>query len=258
MLIIPAIDLKDGKCVRLRQGRFDDATVFSADPVAMARRWRGQGARRLHLVDLDGAVAGAPVNAGIVESIVKEHPDLPVQIGGGIRNLDTAGSYIEAGVAFVIIGTAALRDPGFATAACERFPGQVIIGIDAKNGRVATEGWLEVSEVGAASLVARFAGCGASAIVHTDIARDGMMRGVNAEATAALAAQSAIPLIASGGVTDSADIARLKQAAEACGGAGIMGVIAGRALYEGTLDLARAQAQADGRGDADADANNTA
>lgn len=250
MLIIPAIDLKDGKCVRLRQGRFDDATVFSADPVAMARRWRGQGARRLHLVDLDGAVAGAPVNAGIVESIVRECAGLPVQIGGGIRNLDTAGSYIEAGVAFVIIGTAA--------AACERFPGQVIIGIDAKNGMVATGGWLEVSEVGAASLVARFAGCGASAIVHTDIARDGMMRGVNAEATAALAAQSAIPLIASGGVTDSADIARLKQAAEACGGAGIMGVIAGRALYEGTLDLARAQAQADGRGDADADANNTA
>jgi len=251
MLIIPAIDLKDGKCVRLRQGRFDAATVFSDDPVAMARRWRGQGARRLHLVDLDGAVAGAPVNAGIVESIVRECADLPVQIGGGIRNLETAESYIKAGAAFVIIGTAAVRDPGFAVAACERFPGQIIIGIDAKNGMVATEGWLEVSEVSAASLVARFAGRGASAIVYTDISRDGMMRGVNVEATAALAAQSAIPLIASGGVTDSADIVRLRQAAETCGGAGIIGVIAGRALYEGTLDLARAQAQANGRVDAD-------
>ena len=244
MLIIPAIDLKGGKCVRLRQGRFDETTVFSDDPVAMAGQWREQGARRLHLVDLDGAVAGAPVNAGIVKSIVNEYPDLPVQIGGGIRNIATAESYIDAGVGFVIIGTAAVRDPGFATAVCERFPGQAIIGIDAKNGMVATEGWLETSKTSAASLAAQFAGCGASAIVYTDIARDGMMQGVNVEATAALAGQSAIPLIASGGVTDISDITRLRHAAATCGGAGIIGVIAGRALYEGALDLAEAQAEA--------------
>lgn len=243
MLVIPAIDLKDGKCVRLRQGRFDETTVFSRDPVAMAGQWRGQGARRLHVVDLDGAVAGAPANANIVEAIVKKYPDLPLQIGGGIRNLQTAESYIAAGVRFIIIGTAAVREPEFAAEACRRFPGQVIIGIDAKDGMVATEGWLEVSELSAVSLAAS-AASGASAIVYTDIVRDGMMRGVNVEATAALAAGSRIPVIASGGVTDLGDIIRLKQAAATCGGAGIMGVIAGRALYEGALDLAEAQREA--------------
>lgn len=250
MLVIPAIDLKDGKCVRLRQGRFDETTVFSEDPIAMAGRWRDQGARRLHMVDLDGAVAGAPVNAGIVEAIVKKYPGLPLQIGGGIRNMQTAESYIAAGVRFIIIGTAAVREPEFAVEACRRFPGQVIIGIDAKDGMVATGGWLEVSEISAVSLSGRFADCGASAIVYTDISRDGMMRGVNVQATADLAAQSVIPLIASGGVTDLDDIVRLKQAAAGCGGAGIIGVIAGRALYEGALDLGRAQAEADAEAEA--------
>ena len=246
MLIIPAIDLKDGKCVRLRQGRFDETTVFSEDPVEMAGQWRERGAKRLHMVDLDGAVAGSPRNARIVEAIVKDNPDLPVQIGGGIRNLETAASYIEAGVRYIIIGTQAVREPEFVPAACERFPGQVIVGIDAKNGMVATQGWLEVSEITAVALTAQFADCGASAIVYTDISRDGMMRGVNVEATAKLAAQSTIPLIASGGVTNLDDIARLKQAAADCSGAGITGVIAGRALYEGTLDLIAAQRLADG------------
>ena len=245
MLVIPAIDLKDGKCVRLRQGRFDETTIFSEDPVEMAGQWRDQGARRLHIVDLDGAVAGAPVNAGIVRAIVKSYPELPVQIGGGIRDIKTAESYIQAGVRFIIIGTQAVREPEFAAMACERFPDQIIIGIDAIKGMVATEGWLEVSEISAASLSAQFADCGASAIVYTDISRDGMMQGVNVEATAALAARSAIPVIASGGVTDLDDIIKLKQAAAVCGGAGIIGVIAGRALYEGTLDLSQAQAEAD-------------
>ncbi len=243
MLVIPAIDLKDGKCVRLRQGRFDETTVFSEDPVEMAGQWRECGARRLHMVDLDGAVAGSPRNAKIVNAIVRSYPDLPVQIGGGIRDLEIAESYIEAGVRYVIIGTQAVREPEFVAAACERFPDQVIVGIDAKDGMVATQGWLEVSEISAVSLTERFADCGASAIVYTDISRDGMMKGVNVEATANLAAQSAVPLIASGGVTDLDDIVRLKQAA--AGGAGIIGVIAGRALYEGTLDLGQAQAEAD-------------
>lgn len=243
MLVIPAIDLKDGKCVRLRQGRFDETTVFSEDPVEMAGQWRECGARRLHMVDLDGAVAGAPRNAKIVKAIVRSYPDLPVQIGGGIRDLEIAESYIEAGVRYVIIGTQAVREPEFVACACRRFPDQVIVGIDAKGGMVATQGWLEVSEISAVSLTERFADCGVGAIVYTDISRDGMMQGVNVEATANLAAQSAVPLIASGGVTDLEDIVRLKRAA--AGGAGIIGVIAGRALYEGTLDLGQAQAEAD-------------
>ncbi len=243
MLVIPAIDLKDGKCVRLRQGRFDETTVFSEDPVEMAGQWRECGARRLHMVDLDGAVAGAPRNAKIVKAIVRNYPDLPVQIGGGIRDLEIAESYIEAGVRYVIIGTQAVREPEFVASACERFPDQVIVGIDAKGGMVATQGWLEVSEISAVSLTERFADCGVAAIVYTDISRDGMMQGVNVEATANLAAQSAVPLIASGGVTDLEDIVRLKQAA--AGGAGIIGVIAGRALYEGALDLGQAQTEAD-------------
>ncbi len=245
MLVIPAIDLKDGQCVRLRQGRFDESTVFSKDPVAMAGQWRERGARRLHVVDLDGALGGAPANARIVEAIAAAHPDLPVQIGGGIRNLESARSYIEAGVRYVIIGTQAVREPEVVAAACERFPGRIIVGIDAKDGMVATEGWLEVSGIGAVDLSRQFAQVGVSAIVYTDISRDGMMRGLNVEATAALAAQSAIPVIASGGVTNIDDISKLKRAAADCGGAGIIGVIAGRALYEGTLDLAQAQELAD-------------
>ncbi len=244
MLVIPAIDLKDGKCVRLRQGRFDEVTVFSEDPVAAAGHWRGQGARRLHLVDLDAALDGAPRNAGIVTAIVDQYPDLTVQIGGGIRNLATAASYIEAGVGFVIIGTQAVRDPKFVAAACERFPGRVIVGVDAVHGKVATEGWSEVSEIDAAVFARNLADCGVAAIVYTDISRDGMMRGVNIETTAELAGRSTAPVIASGGVARLDDIIRLKRAAAVCGGAGIAGVVAGRALYEGTLDLAAALAAA--------------
>ncbi len=245
MLVIPAIDLKDGKCVRLRQGRFDAVTVFSEAPAAMAGQWLRQGARRLHVVDLDGAAAGAPGNADIVRAIVRGYPQLPVQVGGGIRDLETAAAYIEAGARYIIIGTQAVREPEFVAAACERFPGQVIVGIDAVDGMVAIHGWLETSEISAVSLAGQCAGSGASAIVYTDISRDGMMRGVNIEATAALAARSPAPVIASGGVTGLDDIVRLKQVAAVRGGAGIIGVIAGRALYEGALDLGQAQTAAD-------------
>ncbi len=233
MIIIPAIDLKDGQCVRLRQGRMEDATVFSADPVEMAAHWIGLGADRLHLVDLNGAFDGCPVNGGIVRQIVANHPDCPVQIGGGIRDMDAVAGYLETGVEFVIIGTQAVRDPDFVRAACARFPGHIIVGIDAREGRVATEGWAEDSGVDAGELACRFADAGVSAIVYTDIARDGMLSGVNVEATAALAAQAGIPVIASGGIRDLDDLARLRQVNEPR----IVGAITGRAIYEGTLDF---------------------
>ena len=237
MLLIPAIDLKEGKCVRLRQGRMDDDTVFSDDPVAMAGRWVDEGARRLHLVDLDGAFAGEPKNAGIVRGIREKYPNLPLQIGGGIRNEDIAASYIEAGVSFVIIGTQAVREPEFVGRLCKRFPEQVIVGLDARDGNVAVEGWAEGSGVDATELAKRFEGDGVSAIVYTDIARDGMMQGVNVEATAALANAIDIPVIASGGVTNLDDIEKLCEFADS----GISGAIIGRALYEGTIDLADAK-----------------
>lgn len=238
MLIIPAIDLKDGQCVRLRQGRMEDATVFSADPVQMAEHWVNLGARRLHLVDLNGAFDGRPVNGAIVREIVARLPDCPVQIGGGIRDLATVEGYLETGVQFVIIGTQAVREPSFVEAACARFPGHVIVGIDARDGRVATEGWAEDSGVDAKELAARFAGAGVSAIVYTDIARDGMLSGVNVEATAELAAHAGIPVIASGGIRDLDDLERLHAAAQP----GIVGAITGRAIYEGTLDFSAALA----------------
>ena len=242
MLVIPAIDLKGGACVRLRQGSMEDSTVFSNDPVATAQRWLEQGARRLHLVDLDGAFEGAPVNDGAVTEIVRACPDLPVQIGGGIRSLDTAGRYLEAGASYVIVGTQAVRQPEFVAAACREFPGRVIVGLDAKNGRVATDGWAQVSELEATELAPRFEDCGVSAIVYTDISRDGMMQGVNVEATLRMADASTIPVIASGGITDLDDV----EALVAAGHSGIVGAITGRAIYEGTLDLAAAQALADG------------
>ncbi len=245
MLVIPAIDLKDGKCVRLRQGRFNEVTTFSDDPVAMAAHWREQGARRLHVVDLDGAAAGVPMNEEIVQAIIAANPDLPVQVGGGIRDLETIAFYIEAGVRFVIIGTQAMRDSDFAESACRLYPGQVIIGIDALRSMVAVEGWLEVSALSTAALVMRFAGLGAAAIIYTDIARDGMMQGPDIESTANLAERSTIPMIASGGVSKLDDISRLREAAATCGGAGIAGVIVGRALYEGAFELGRAQALLD-------------
>jgi phosphoribosylformimino-5-aminoimidazole carboxamide ribotide isomerase len=241
MLMIPAIDLKDGKCVRLRQGRMEDDTVFSDDPVAMAARWVDEGARRLHLVDLNGAFEGKPVNGDVVRAIADKWPDLPLQVGGGIRDAETIAAYIEAGVDYCIIGTKAVREPEFVDEVCKQFPGHIIVGIDAKDGMVAVEGWAEVSDVSAIDLAKRFESAGVSAIVYTDISRDGMMQGVNHEATAELAKAISIPVIASGGITDITDISRLMLVSDS----GIMGAITGRAIYEGTLDLAEAQRLAD-------------
>ena len=242
MLMIPAIDLKDGQCVRLRQGEMGDATVYGSDPVEMAARWVEQGARRLHLVDLNGAFDGKPVNGEAVMAIAKAYPDLPIQIGGGIRSLDTIEQYLDAGVNYVIIGTKAVKEPAFVTEACKAFPGAVIVGLDAKNGLVATNGWAEVSDIQATELAKRYEQDGVSSIVYTDIARDGMMQGVNIDATVAMAQASGLKVIASGGVTNMDDIRALKAVADA----GILGAITGRAIYEGELDLAEAQRYCDG------------
>jgi len=241
MLVIPAIDLKDGNCVRLRQGRMDDSTMFSDDPVDVAGRWFDAGARRLHLVDLDGAFAGKPVNGDIVSKIAGRFPDLPIQIGGGIRNEETIAHYLKAGVSYVIIGTQAVKEPGFVREMCRRFPGHIIVGLDAKEGMVATNGWAEVSSISAIELAKQFRHDGVSAIVYTDIARDGMMQGVNIEATVQLAQEAKIPVIASGGVTNLDDIKQLAQQADK----GILGAITGRAIYEGTLDIQVAQTLCD-------------
>ena len=241
MLIIPAIDLKDGQCVRLRQGLMDDSTVFSDDPVAMAKRWVDAGCRRLHLVDLNGAFEGKPVNGEVVTAIAKAYPDLPIQIGGGIRSAETIEYYLQAGVQYVIIGTKAVKEPEFVTDMCRRFPGHIIVGLDAKDGLVATDGWAEVSEVKATDLAKRFEKDGVSAIVYTDIARDGMMQGVNVEQTLSMANASSIPVIASGGITNMDDIKALRAVSEQ----GITGAITGRAIYEGSLDVAEAQAYCD-------------
>ncbi len=242
MLMIPAIDLKDGHCVRLRQGEMGDATVYGSDPVEMAARWVEQGARRLHLVDLNGAFDGKPVNGDAVMAIAKAYPELPIQIGGGIRSLATIEQYLDAGVNYVIIGTKAVKEPAFVTEACKAFPGAVIVGLDAKNGLVATDGWAEVSNIQATELAKRYEQDDVSSIVYTDIARDGMMQGVNVEATVAMARASGLKVIASGGVTNMDDIRALKAVADA----GILGAITGRAIYEGELDLAEAQRYCDG------------
>ncbi|MEE4661217.1 MAG: 1-(5-phosphoribosyl)-5-[(5-phosphoribosylamino)methylideneamino]imidazole-4-carboxamide isomerase [Halieaceae bacterium] len=241
MLVIPAIDLKDGACVRLRQGLMEDSTVFSDDPLGMATRWVQAGARRLHLVDLNGAFAGEPVNGEAVTRIAREYPDLPVQIGGGVRTLETIEHYVRAGVSYVIIGTQAVKQPAFVTEACRAFPDRVIVGLDARDGLVATDGWAEVSSLLATDLARQFESDGVSAIVYTDIARDGMMQGVNVQATVAMAEASSIPVIASGGITNLDDIRALAEVASA----GIVGAITGRAIYEGSLDLAEAQRLAD-------------
>ncbi|HEY7773851.1 MAG TPA: 1-(5-phosphoribosyl)-5-[(5-phosphoribosylamino)methylideneamino]imidazole-4-carboxamide isomerase [Marinagarivorans sp.] len=246
MLMIPAIDLKDGKCVRLRKGVMDDSTVFSDDPVSMAKKWVDQGARRLHLVDLNGAFAGEPVNGEVVTAISKAYPNLPIQIGGGIRSAQTIEHYLNAGVKYVIIGTKAVKDPQFVTDMCKAFEGHIIVGLDAKNGLVATDGWAEVSTLQATDLAKRFEQDGVSSIVYTDIDRDGMMQGVNVEATVAMAKASSLPVIASGGITDITDIRALLAASDE--GAGICGAITGRAIYEDTLDLAEAQALCDQKG----------
>ena len=237
MLIIPAIDLKDGACVRLRQGLMEDATVFSDDPVAMAAKWVEAGCRRLHLVDLNGAFEGKPVNGDAVTAIARRSPNLPIQIGGGIRSAETIEHYLAAGVSYVIIGTKAVKEPEFVGEACRAFPGKVIVGLDAKDGFVATDGWAEVSSIQVVDLAKRFEADGVSAIVYTDIAKDGMMQGCNVEATAALANATSIPVIASGGVTTAEDVHALSQI-------GVAGCIIGRTLYEGNLTIADAIAAA--------------
>jgi len=237
MLLIPAIDLKDGKCVRLRQGRMEDDTVFSDNPVEVAGRWVDAGARRIHLVDLDGAFAGKPRNAEIIHQIVEAYPDVPVQIGGGIRDEDTIQSYLEAGVQYVIIGTKAVSEPHFVRDVAVEFPGHIIVGLDAKDGKVAIDGWSKLSHHDVIDLAQKFEEHGVEAIIYTDIARDGMMQGVNVEATAKLARSINIPVIASGGITNMDDIYALGAVADD----GIMGAITGRAIYEGTLDFVAAE-----------------
>lgn len=241
MLLIPAIDLKDGKCVRLRQGRMEDETVFSDDPVAMASRWVNAGARRLHIVDLNGAFEGKPVNAGVVNEIAAAHPDIPIQIGGGIRDEDTVQTYLDAGVEYVIIGTKAVSAPHFVNDLCLEFPGHIIVGLDAKDGKVAIDGWSKLSRHDVIDMAQHFEQDGVEAIVYTDIGRDGMMSGVNVESTVKLAQAITIPVIASGGITNLDDIRALCAVADE----GIMGAITGRAIYEGTLDFAEAQRLAD-------------
>lgn len=237
MLLIPAIDLKDGKCVRLRQGRMEDSTVFSDDPVAMAARWVESGARRLHLVDLNGAFAGQPVNARVIRRIADTFPELSIQVGGGIRDEETVETYLDAGVQFVIIGTKAVREPHFVSDLCLEYPGHVIVGLDAKEGKVAVEGWSKLSRHDIVNLAKIFERDGVEAIIYTDIGRDGMMEGVNVEATVKLAQSIAIPVIASGGISSLDDIRALCRVKQE----GIMGAIIGRALYEGNIDLVMAQ-----------------
>ena len=245
MLVIPAIDLKDGHCVRLKQGRMEDATSYGDDPVAMAARWVDAGARRLHLVDLNGAFEGKPVNGEAVTAIARAYPELPIQIGGGIRSAATIEHYLDAGVGYVIIGTQAVKQPEFVGEMCRLFPGRVIVGLDARDGFVATDGWAEVSTLKATELAKRFLDAGVSSIVYTDIARDGMMQGVNLDATVELAREGGLPVIASGGVTNLDDIRALAKVADQ----GILGAITGRAIYEGSLDVAEAQRLCDELGD---------
>jgi len=241
MLIIPAIDLKDGKCVRLRQGRMEDETIFSDDPVAIAGQWVEAGARRLHIVDLNGAFEGKPMNADVVHAIAEAYPDLPIQIGGGIRDDDTVQTYLDAGVQYVIIGTKAVNAPHFVNDLCLEFPGHIIVGLDAKDGKVAIDGWSKLSKHDVIDLAQHFENDGVEAIIYTDIGRDGMMTGVNVEATLKLAQSIRIPVIASGGITNMGDIKKLSEVSDE----GIMGAITGRAIYEGTLDFAEAQKYAD-------------
>ena len=242
MLIIPAIDLKDGHCVRLKQGLMEEATVFSEDPAEMARHWLAQGARRLHLVDLNGAFAGKPVNEGAIKAIVDAvGEDVPVQLGGGIRDLDTIARYLDDGIRYVIIGTAAVKTPGFLHDACNAFPGHIIVGLDAKEGKVAVDGWSKMTHHDVIDLAKKFQDYGVEAVIYTDIGRDGMLSGVNIEATVKLAQALTIPVIASGGITNLDDVRYLCAAEKE----GIMGAITGRAIYEGTLDFAAAQKLSD-------------
>lgn len=235
MLIIPAIDIKNGKCVRLKQGRMSDETIFSDKPEEMARKWFDCGAERLHLVDLDGAVSGKPVNRETISRIVESVP-IPVELGGGVRDLETLHAYFELGLQYVILGTVAHKDPNFVKEACHLYPGQIILGIDARNDRVAVEGWTEEINLTPAALAERFENDGLAAIIYTDINRDGMRTGCNVEATGALAGTTRIPVIASGGISEMDDVLKILPLATD----GVMGLITGRALYDGSLDLAAA------------------
>ncbi|TFW10787.1 1-(5-phosphoribosyl)-5-[(5-phosphoribosylamino)methylideneamino]imidazole-4-carboxamide isomerase [Massilia arenosa] len=250
MLLIPAIDLKDGHCVRLKQGDMENATVFSEDPAEMALHWLKQGARRLHLVDLNGAFAGKPKNEAAVKSILQvvqsyaeenDIEEIPVQLGGGIRDLDTIERYLDDGITYIIVGTAAVKNPGFLHDACGAFPGSIIVGLDAKDGKVATDGWSKMSGHEVIDLAQKFEQYGVESIVYTDIGRDGMMGGVNIDATVKLARSVRVPIIASGGVHTIKDVEALCAVEDE----GIEGVICGRSIYEGTLNLAQAQDRAD-------------
>jgi phosphoribosylformimino-5-aminoimidazole carboxamide ribotide isomerase len=242
MLLIPAIDLKDGHCVRLQQGDMNASTTFGEDPAAMARRWLDAGARRLHLVDLNGAFAGRPVNEAAVKAIIAEVADeIPVQLGGGIRDLDTIERYLDDGLSYVIIGTAAVKSPGFLKEACTAFGGHIIVGLDARDGKVATDGWSKLTGHEVIDLARKFEDYGVEAVVYTDIGRDGMLTGINIEATVKLAQALTIPVIASGGLAGLADIEKLCAVEDE----GIEGVICGRSIYSGALDFVRAQQRAD-------------
>ena len=243
MLIIPAIDLKDGLCVRLEQGRMESATVFSKEPGKAAAQWADKGARRLHVVDLNGAMAGKPRNESAIKAIIAAvDSDIPVQLGGGIRDLDTIERYLDDGVSFIVIGTAAVKNPGFLHEACDAFPGHIIVGLDAKDGKVATDGWSKLTGHDVVDLAKRFQDYGVEAVIYTDIGRDGMMTGVNIEATVRLAQALTVPVIASGGLNGLDDLRRLL----AVESEGISGCITGRAIYEGKLDFAAAQKLAAG------------
>ena len=242
MLLIPAIDLKDGKCVRLKQGDMNDSTTFGEDPAAMARRWLDAGARRLHLVDLNGAFAGQPVNQAAIKAILKEvGEEIPVQLGGGIRDLDTIERYLDGGLSYVIIGTAAVKNPGFLRDACTAFGGHIIVGLDAKDGKVATDGWSKLTGHEVVDLGKKFEDYGVESIIYTDIGRDGMLSGINIEATVKLAQALSIPVIASGGLSNLEDIRKLCDVEDE----GVEGVICGRSIYSGDLDFEAAQNLAD-------------
>jgi phosphoribosylformimino-5-aminoimidazole carboxamide ribotide isomerase len=243
VLIIPAIDLKDGRCVRLQQGKMDSAKVFSDNPVQMAKHWAAEGARRLHIIDLNGAIAGRPKNEKVIREIVAAVGEqVPIQVGGGIRDLDTIESYLDAGVTYIVIGTAAVKNPGFLSDACYAFPGHVIAGLDAKDGKVAVEGWSKLTGHDVLDLAKKYEEYGIEALVYTDIGRDGMMSGINIDATLRLAQATKTPIIAAGGLNSVEDVQALctRLAPE-----GVIGAIAGRALYEGKLELKKAQAAAD-------------
>lgn len=242
MLLIPAIDLKDGQCVRLEQGDMNRVTTFNSDPAEQALHWLEQGARRLHLVDLNGAFAGTPKNLGVVKEILQELGDeIPVQLGGGIRDLATIEQYLDAGLRYVIIGTAAIKNPSFLQQACHTFSGHIIVGLDAKDGKAATDGWANVTEHNVGDLAQQYQDWGVENIIYTDIGRDGMLSGINLEATVNLAGASSIPVIASGGLSNMQDIKNLCTVEHK----GVTGVICGRAIYSGDLDFADAQDLAD-------------